>query len=111
MTGLLSLAACAVLGALIVWRLGGALLRLTGGFIGIGGLVATALSGSVSMAVAAFIGALLWLAGHWLWALRHHYRSPLARRIFLTVLPKQLDPTRGWGVANIPHGAPRCRPR
>ncbi len=108
MIGLLSLAAWVVLGALIVWRLGGAVLRLAGGFFGIGGLVATASTGSGPMAVAAVIGALLWLAGHWLWALRHHYyRSPLARRIFLTVLPEQLDPTRGWGVPNIPLGARR----
>jgi hypothetical protein len=106
-TALLSLAACAVIAALIVWRLGGAMLRLTGGFLAIGGLLATASSGSAHTALGALLGALVWLAGHWLWALRHHYyRSPLARRIFLTVLPAQLDPARGWGVPNIP---PECR--
>ena len=103
----MSLAACVLLGALIVWRLGGAMLRLIGGFFGLGGLVATASSGSVSMAVAALIGGLFWLAGHWIWALRpHHYRSPLARRIFLTTLPEQLDSARGWGVPTTP---PECR--
>jgi hypothetical protein len=106
-TALLSLGACAILGALIVWRLGGAMLRLTGGFFAIGGLLATASTGSASMALGALVGALVWLAGHWLSALRHHYyRSPLARRIFLTLLPEQLDPARGWGVPNIP---PECR--
>jgi hypothetical protein len=106
--GILSLAAYAVLAALIAWCLGGALLRLGGGLLGIGGLLLTASTGSARMALAALIGVLLWLAGHWLWALRHHYyRSPLARRIFLTVLPAQLDPTWGWGVPNIPPGARR----
>lgn len=104
----LNTAAFLVLGALVAWRFGGALLRWAGGFLGIGGLLATASTGSPQMALAAVIGLLLWLAGHWLWALReHYYRSPLARRIFLTLLPEQLDPTRGWGVPNIPPGARR----
>lgn len=28
--------------------------------------------------------------------------SPLARRVFLEALPRQLDPTRRWGIANVP---------
>jgi hypothetical protein len=103
MTGALSLAACIALGAIIAWLLGGAMLRLTGSVLGIGGLIATASTAAPSMAIASLLGGLLWLAGHWMWALRnHYYRSPLARRIFLTVLPRQLDPTRGWGVPNVP---------
>jgi hypothetical protein len=103
MTEAMSIGASVVLGALIFWYLGGAILRVAGGVLGIGGLVATASTGSPSMAVTAILGGLLWLAGHWLWGLRHHYyRSPLARRVFLTVLPEQIDPTRGWGVPNVP---------
>ena len=108
MTGLLSLAACVMLGSLTVWQFGGTLLRLTGGVFGIGGLVATASTGSRSMALAALIGGMAWLAGHWLWAARHHYFcSPLARRIFVEALPPAFDPTRRWGVPNVPRGSGR----
>jgi hypothetical protein len=45
------------------------------------------------------IGALLWLAGHWHYALRHHqYKSPLADYFFLRWAPEWLDPTRNWAV-------------
>lgn len=45
------------------------------------------------------IGAVMWLAGHWHYAMRHHeYASPLAQRVFQQVLPERLDPTRGWAV-------------
>jgi hypothetical protein len=60
------------------------------------------------MAVATLLGTAAWLAGHWLYALRHHYfRTPLARRVFMDALPSRLDPTRGWGVPNVPAGARR----
>lgn len=43
------------------------------------------------------------LGGHWHYALRHHaYKSPLVERIFCQVLPRRLDPTRGWGVPVVP---------
>lgn len=43
------------------------------------------------------VGVLLWLVGHWHYALRHHvYKSPLAQRLFQQLLPHRLDPTHGW---------------
>jgi hypothetical protein len=103
MTGLLSLTASAVLVALGVWLLGGFVLRVGGAALAIGGLVITASTGSPGMAAAAIVGAVAWLAGHWLFAIRQHYfRSPLARRIVLRALPATFDPTRGWGVPNVP---------
>lgn len=102
MTALLSIAASGVLVALGIWLLAGIVLRVGGILFAIGGLVSTAATGSPTMAIAAILGTLAWLAGHWLFALRHHYfRSPLARRVFLEVVP-QLNPTRRWGVPNIP---------
>lgn len=107
MTALLSLLARAILVALAVWLLGGLMLRIAVAMLAIGGLLRTASTGSPTMAGAAILGAAIaWLAGHWLYALRHHHvRSPLARHIFLQALPSRLDPTRRWGVPNLPSGA------
>jgi hypothetical protein len=108
MNGLLSLAACAIIVALGVWLLGGFVLRACGALLAVGGLASTALTGSPGMAVAAILGSLVWLAGQWLFGLRfHYYRSPLARRVFLQWLPARFDPTRGWGVPNVPPGCRR----
>jgi hypothetical protein len=102
MSALLSIAASGVLVALSVWLLAGVVLRVGGIVFVAGGLIGTAATGSPAMALASSLGVLAWLVGHWLFALRHHYfRSPLARRIFLEAMPA-LDPTRRWGVPNIP---------
>jgi hypothetical protein len=104
-TTVLSLAAMAVLAAIVLWLFGGALLRLGGLMLTFGGLVSTASTGAPAMAVASVLGGIAWLAGHWLFALRNHYfRSPLARRIFLDALPSYLDPTHRWGVPNVTRG-------
>jgi len=103
MTGLLSLLATGVLIVLGLWLLGGIVLRVGGILLVAVGLVSTAASGSPAVALLTVLGALAWLAGHWLYAVRYHYfSSPLARRVFLEALPRQLDPTRGWGIPNIP---------
>jgi hypothetical protein len=103
MNAALSLAATGILVALALWLLGGVLLRVGGLLFAVGGLLFTATSGSPAMAAASILGGLAWLGGHWLYAVRHHYfRSPLARRVFHEALPRQLDPTRGWGIPNVP---------
>lgn len=105
---LLSTFASGVLVALAVWRLGGFVLRVVGITLATCGLVLTAATGSPGMAIVSVLGGIAWLAGHWLYAFRHHYfRSPLARRIFVEVLPAAFDPTRGWGVPNVPPGSER----
>ncbi|MGH2903262.1 MAG: hypothetical protein ACRDK7_06730 [Solirubrobacteraceae bacterium] len=97
------LAARGVLIALAVWLFGGFVLRTGGAFFALGGLAIAALYGSPGMAIAAILGGVAWLAGQWLFAVRRHYfSSPLARRIFLEVLPRRVDPTRGWGIPNVP---------
>lgn len=99
MAGLLSLLASGILAALAVWLLGGITLRLIGAALGIGGLLDTACTGAPAMALATILGAAAWLVGHWLFALRHHhFRSPLARRIFVDALPAHFDP-RGAGAS------------
>jgi len=103
MNGLLSLLATGVLVALGFWLLGGIVLRVGGVLLVAVGLLSTAATGSPSAALATVLGGLAWLAGQWLVGLRHHYlSSPLARRVFHEALPRQLDPTRGWGVPNVP---------
>jgi hypothetical protein len=102
MTAMLSLLALAVLVALGIWLFGGALLRTGGALLAVGWLVGTAATGSFAMAALGLAGVLAWFAGHWLFAVRHHYfRSPLARRLFNDALPV-LNPTRRWGVPNVP---------
>lgn len=86
-----------LLAALVAWVAGSLLLR-AGGLLTV--LVGLALMPVHPVALVAVVaGAIAWLCGHWLFALRHHhYRSPLARRIYLQALPARLDPTRRWAV-------------
>lgn len=82
-------------GLLAAWVVGGVLLRVGGLVLVLVGLSGLALFGQASAALIAAIGALLWLTGHWHYALRHqHYKSPLARRLFCCSAPAWLDPTR-----------------
>lgn len=91
--------ALGVLGLLFAWLLGGFLLRLCGLLLVLGGSVGLAVSGDIAGLLFAAIGALLWLAGHWHYALRHQeFKSPLARQAFCRCAPAWLDPTRGWAV-------------
>jgi metal-dependent HD superfamily phosphatase/phosphodiesterase len=93
------------LGALLAWKIGSVVLRVTGALIVVAGLAGIATDGSGGLLLASLVvllGTVLWLAGHWLFAFRHHvYRSPLAQQIFLRALPRWLDPTRNWGVHAI----------
>ena len=103
MTGLLSLLATGVLVALGFWLLGGVMLRVGGVLLVAGGLLSTAATGSPSAALLTVLGGLAWLGGQWHYAARHHcFSSPLARRVFHEALPRQLDPTRRWGIPNVP---------
>ncbi len=103
MTAALSLLASGILVALAVWLLGGFVLRVGGAVLAIGGLLSTAVTGSPAMAAATILGGVAWLAGHWLYAVRHHeYASPLARRVFNQVLPRTLNAARRWGVRVLP---------
>jgi len=91
--------AIVALGLLFVWVLGGPLLRLAGLILALGGAGAIALSGNANGILVFAIGAVLWLAGHWHYALRHHeYKSPLAGYVFLRWAPDWLDPTRDWAI-------------
>lgn len=106
MNGLLSLAATAILAALAAWVIGGWVLRTAGAILAVGGLLCTAATGAPTMVLATVVGAVAWLAGHWLYAVRHHYfRAPLARHLPQGA-PSRLDPTRRWGLPTTPQGAP-----
>lgn len=88
------------------WLFGGVFLRVVGIIFVIAGVVNLLTLGNPIALFMVVLGFVMWLAGHWHFALRHHdYKSPLARRIFLQVLPPRYDPTRQWGapvVSEIP---------
>lgn len=108
MNALLSTTATFMLAALGLWLFGGLMLRAAGALLAVGALFQAASTGAPMSAVLSVLGGATWLAGHWLFAIRHHhYRSPLARRLFLQALPARLDPTRRWGVPNVPRDGTR----
>ena len=81
------------------WVFGGVVLRVVGVIFVIAGVANLLFLGDPFALFVAVLGFVMWLAGHWHFALRHHeYKSPLARRIFLQVLPPRFDPTRQWGA-------------
>lgn len=87
------------------WLFGGIFLRVVGVIFVIVGVVNLLTLGNPIALFMIVLGFVMWLAGHWHFALRHHeYKSPLARRIFLQVLPPRYDPTRHWGapVSEVP---------
>jgi hypothetical protein len=89
-----------VLAAVGLWFLGGVFLRVGGAILAFVGVVSLATLANPAALLLVVLGFGMWLAGHWHFALRHHeYKSPLAQRIFLQVLPPRLDPTRHWGRA------------
>jgi len=88
MSTLLSLVATGVLIVLGLWLLGSIVLRVGGAVLAVGGLVSTAATGSPAMAAVTILGALAWLAGHWLFE-----RAP-------SLLPLAA------GAACLPAGAP-----
>ena len=76
------------------------ILRLIQGFGGAAGLVGlfACLVHPLGLLLVV-LGTPAWAVGHWHYALRHHaYKSPLARRVYLQVLPARLDPTRYWAA-------------
>jgi hypothetical protein len=102
MSSVLSWLAIAIFIALAVWCFGGITLRVGGCLMFIGALFLTAMTGWLPAAMLATVGGLAWLGGHWLYGVRHHYiDSPLARRLFLQVLPRKLDPTRKWNTIRV----------
>ncbi|HEX3563222.1 MAG TPA: hypothetical protein VHU24_10325 [Solirubrobacterales bacterium] len=87
--------AIVALGLVCLWVFGGLLLRLSGLILSLAGAGVVALSGNANGILVFAIGAALWLAGHWLYALRHgQYKSPLAELLFCRCAPACLDPTR-----------------
>jgi hypothetical protein len=83
---------------LAAWLIGSLALRVVGLVLAVAGLVGMATGELTGLFVAA-LGLVVWLAGHWLYGVRHHeFKSPLARRIFLQSPLRRIDPTRSWGV-------------
>jgi hypothetical protein len=93
----------AIIACASFWIVGGVLLRAAGLIIAALAALNLAIAGDPAAILLFVVGLALWLGGHWHYALRHHvYKSPLARRIFYQVLPRRLDPTRGWGIPVVP---------
>jgi hypothetical protein len=80
------------------WLFGGLFLRVFGIIFAIAGAISLISLGEPIALFMVLLGFAMWLAGHWHFAIRHHeFKSPLARRIFMQVLPPRYDPTRNWG--------------
>jgi predicted membrane channel-forming protein YqfA (hemolysin III family) len=95
----ISVIGIAILAIIGFWLFGGAVLRVVGAVFVLVGLISLITLADPTALLMVVIGLVMWLAGHWHFALRHHeYKSPLAQRIFLQVLPPRYDPTRHWGA-------------
>jgi hypothetical protein len=87
---------------LFAWVLGGVLLRLGGIAVALAGAVGVAASGNPNGVLVFAVGAALWLAGHWHWALRHGcFKSPLAGLLFGRWAPPMLNPTRSRAEGGV----------
>ncbi|MGY1969007.1 hypothetical protein ACW9HH_32635 [Nocardia gipuzkoensis] len=89
----------------VVWVFGDTVARWTGLLLLVAG-AGYMVGGLVRGAMMAAVGLLLWLAGHWVFAYKHHvWKSALAQRMFTSPRLRRLDPTRGWvvPVADIQH--------
>jgi hypothetical protein len=116
---MLAAIAIAIIAAVGLWMLGGIFLRVGGVVLVFVGVISLVSLGDPIALLLVLIGLAMWLAGHWHFAMRHHeYKSPLAQRIFLQVLPRRYDPTRHWGMPLIseestpvaPEQEPRSEP-
>lgn len=94
-----------IVSAVIAWCFGSIALRAFGSLLIVLGLLNLGLGtdiGLLASLLVILVGYGLWLTGHWLFAVKHHvFISALARRVFETVLPAALNPTRNWGVRTI----------
>ncbi|MGH2973579.1 MAG: hypothetical protein ACRDLL_01740 [Solirubrobacterales bacterium] len=98
-------------GLLALWLLGGVVLRIGGLLLALVGGFGIGLQHDANGLFVLAIGALLWLAGHWHYALRHHeYKSPLAGYVFGCWAPEWLDPTRDWAIPVADSEAERRTP-
>jgi hypothetical protein len=100
LTAAVGIAIVAIVGS---WIAGGILLRTGGLIVALLGALDLAINHNPAAIALLAAGVAVWLAGHWHYALRHHhYKSPLAQRVFQQLLPVQLDPTGGWGYPVMP---------
>lgn len=87
--------------AVAAWFLGGVVLRAAGLIVLISGIISLAAYGDDAGFFAAGAGVVMWLVGHWHFALRYRYwKSALAQRIVIAV-PLARDPAEGWGVPSV----------
>jgi hypothetical protein len=105
MTGALGTVALLVLIGLGVWLFGSFALRIGGLLLFLLGLFGLT-QGTPEALIIVVLGGIAWLAGHWLFAYKHHFfKSGIARRIFQQTPLSRIDPTRGWGVPMVSHEA------
>ncbi|MEV4125694.1 hypothetical protein [Nocardia sp. NPDC049707] len=83
----------------VIWLFGDTIARWSGVLLIAAG-VGYMIGGLARGAVVAAIGLILWLAGHWFFAYKHHgCKSALGQRLFNTSRLQRLDPTRGWATS------------
>jgi hypothetical protein len=102
--GAIVLAAVAWVFGSIIARVGGIVICLFGLFtMAAGGAGSHNTSAGVAGLVAFAFGVALWLAGHGIYAYKHHvWRGGLVGRLFQTTSLRRFDLTRGWGYPVTP---------
>jgi hypothetical protein len=92
-------------GLLVIWWVGGLAMRICGLLLILAGGVGLVPQQDPNAFFPLTMGLLLWLTGHWHYALRHQeYKSPLARQVFCRWAPEWLDPTAGWARPAVGRG-------
>jgi hypothetical protein len=104
---ILTVIGIAIIAVVGFWIFGGVFLRAGGVIFAFVGAISLITLGDPVALFMVVLGFAMWLAGHWHFALRHHeYKSPLARRVFLQVLPPRYDPTRRWATPVVSEEPP-----
>lgn len=72
-----------------LWLFGGLLARGAGSLLMLAGAVGVAVTGNTNGLIVLVLGAIMWLTGHWHFALRHEgFKSPLAQRLLAWFVPE-----------------------
>lgn len=72
-----------------LWLFGGLLARGIGALLVFAGAIGIATTGDSNGLVVLALGAILWLAGHWHYALRHEeFKSSFAQRLLSRSVPR-----------------------
>lgn len=89
--------ALVLVGLLAAFVFGGIILRTIGWLLILAGLIAGVTTGNLwALILPLAAGAMLWLAGQYHFAVRHHYYRSAVAATVLRRLPTRIEPTHNW---------------